>query len=122
MNTVQKRVPAFAFLPALMTLLFSSAVLQCAQGQDWPKPGTTVITVNDLFAEVGKRVPAFGGMFVDEERDTLYVYMAPGQPGDMTELDRAITDVFGSDRPPEHHLEVLAGDTRSASSRIGMIA
>ena len=109
MNTVQKRVPGLAFLLALMSFILSPAALPCAQGQDWPKPEPKVITVDDLFAEVGRKVPAFGGLFVDEERDTLYVYIAPGQPGDKAALDQAIKDVFGSARPPEHQVEVLVG-------------
>jgi hypothetical protein len=93
-----------------MSFVFSPAVLQRAHGQDQSKPPEpTVMTINDLFAEVGRRAPAFGGMFVDEARDTLYAYMVPGQPGDNAALDQAITDVFGTARPPEHHLDVLPG-------------
>jgi hypothetical protein len=64
-------------------------------------------TVHDLLNEIGMRVPAFGGMFVDEEKDTLYVYLVPGRPGTLPELDQAITEVLGDARPPQHRLQKL---------------
>jgi len=54
----------------------------------------TTATIDDVFAAVGARVPAFGGMFVDEDRNTLYVYMVPGQAGDLVALGQAISDAF----------------------------
>jgi hypothetical protein len=48
-------------------------------------------------------------MFVDEEKDTIYVYLVHGQPSDIAELDHAMTDVLGAGRPPQHHLEALTG-------------
>jgi hypothetical protein len=62
--------------------------------------------MNDLFAEVGQMVPAFGGCFTSG--DTLYVYLVPGKPGTLSQVDAALTEVFGSDRP-SGHLQGLAG-------------
>jgi hypothetical protein len=61
---------------------------------------------DDLFAAVGTRVPAFGGMFVNEDKNTLYVYMVPGQPGDIDSLEQAVTDVFG---PRQEQIEMITG-------------
>src|SRR5215472_15776249 len=66
-------------------------------------------TINDLFADIGKAVPAFGGMFVDESKDTLYVYMAPGERGDAASVGQAISSIFGDSRPPQHRLALLPG-------------
>jgi hypothetical protein len=54
-------------------------------------------------------VPAFGGLFVDESTDTLYVYMVPHLPGDLATLDQALTAAFGSNRPTEYRIETLPG-------------
>lgn len=62
-----------------------------------------------LIGSIGEKVPAFGGLFVDESRDTLYAYMVPGQAGDSSTLDRTISDVLGSGRPAAHRLQVLPG-------------
>jgi hypothetical protein len=70
---------------------------------------STATTVNDLLAEIGRRAPGFGGIFVDEEKDTLYVYDAGGLPDFAAVVDKAITDVLGTNRPSEHHLVVLQG-------------
>ena len=66
-------------------------------------------TADDVFSEVGRRVPVFGGMFVDESKDTLYVYSLNTEPAVVSRLDKAITEVFGPNRPPQSHFEVLQG-------------
>jgi hypothetical protein len=113
MNKLQQalteRMAGKTFLLALAFFALSPAAQPLAHCQDQPSQQPAVITINDLFAEIGRRVPAFGGMFVDEDKDTLYVYMVPGQPGDAGTLDQAITEVLGPGRPPEHHLEMLEG-------------
>jgi len=96
-----------AFTLALVGFLVSPASQYAAQCQAPPR--AQVRTIHDVFTDIGMRVSAFGGMFVDEEKDTLYVYLAAAHPGDLSELDQAITDVLGSNRPPLHHLEVLQG-------------
>lgn len=50
----------------LLVLMFSHGI---AQGQTDRCPG-------DLFANVSSTVPSFGGLFVDESTDSLYVYLA----------------------------------------------
>jgi hypothetical protein len=68
------------------------------------------ITPNDVFAEIGRRVPEFGGIFVDEERhDTLDIYVLSEGPDLAANLDRAITEVLGPDRPPQRRIELLQG-------------
>jgi hypothetical protein len=63
-------------------------------------------TIDDRFAEVGQMVPAFGGCFTSG--DNLYVYLVPGQSGTLTQVDEALTEVFGSGRP-SGQLQALAG-------------
>ena len=91
-----------AFALALFIFLISPAAKHAAWSQDQP-------TINDILQEVGLKVTAFGGMFVDEQKDTLYVYMVPDQPGEIPDVDKAITAVFGSYRPPQHNLVALPG-------------
>jgi hypothetical protein len=63
-------------------------------------------TLNDRFAQVGQLVPAFGGCFTSG--DILYVYLVPGKPGSLSQVNAALTQVFGSDRP-SGQLQALAG-------------
>jgi len=93
-----------ALFLSLWGLIFMVPVAysQVGQGQPEQQP----VTIDDLFDEVGNRVPAFGGMFVDEGKNTLYVYMVPGQSGDLATLEQAISDVFG---PRQQQIEMLAG-------------
>jgi len=93
-----------AALLVVYCALFASLMVSNAIGQ--PPRYATVL---DAFAQVGTRVPAFGGMFVDEGRDTVYVFLVPGQTGTIADVDQAMSDVFGANRPHEHHLEALPG-------------
>src|SRR5882724_9469194 len=73
-------LPRLAVVRALVLgALFSSQA--CDRSQDASKePQAKVIrkatrqTVDDRFTEVAWRNPAFGGMFVDEKKQTLIVY------------------------------------------------
>jgi len=106
-NTTQATNPIkhVIFVLALVAFLISSAGQHAAWSQEQP----AFTTIHDAFAQVGMRVPAFGGMFVDEKKDTVFVYMVAGQPGDVADLDRAITAVFGANRPTQHHLQAVEG-------------
>jgi hypothetical protein len=79
-----------------------------ALGHDLSDKPREVVTIDELLADVSDRVPAFGGMFVDEPSDTLYVYMVPGQPGDIAAVDQGLSEVLGAGRPPEHRLATRA--------------
>lgn len=92
-----------SFVCFLLSSIFIAPVVQCQE----PDPSPSVITVNDLLAEVGRTAPGFGGMFVDEKKDTLYVFMVDGGPDSAAAVDRAITEVLGSDRPSQTRIEVL---------------
>jgi hypothetical protein len=93
-------------LIVVVILLIAPPRAIAQEPSDQSSPTTTI---DDLFAEVGTRVPAFGGLFVDDAQDTLYVYMVPGQAGDAAGLDQALTDVLGEQRPPQTHLVTLVG-------------
>lgn len=99
----EKRVPIaakIAFALAITLFVLSPMGRSAAWSQDQ-------LSINDLFAQLGSVAPGFGGMYVDPDMDTLYVYMVAGQGGDLSELDQAITSVLGPDRPPEGNLVVL---------------
>ena len=62
-------------------------------------------TIDDLFLKVALKYPGFGGMYIDDSNDLLYVYLKSG------ELDEVVTElhtVFGKDRLPQK-AQVLQG-------------
>jgi hypothetical protein len=93
------------WLSALLLLVLASFPFCStrAHGQTEKCPGER------LLGGIGDKVPAFGGLFVDDSRDTLYAYMVPGEAGDSSTLDQAISDVLGSGRPAVHQLQLLPG-------------
>jgi Trypsin len=64
------------------------------------------------FSEIGWIVPEFGGMFLDSERETLYVYLDGAGPELAAKVDAAIRYAFGPERPAYRRLEVLPGQYR----------
>jgi hypothetical protein len=56
-------------------------------------------TVDDLFKGVADRNPRFGGMFVDEEEDVLYVYSVDPSEAAAAVAEEAVTAVFGEAQP-----------------------
>jgi len=66
-----------------------------------PKELTSPETLDDLFAAIAKQVPAFGGMFIDEQ-DNLAIYLTDLSPSVVIAVEAAIRDVFGAD---EHLLQ-----------------
>ncbi len=108
-NHTRSLINQVSFVMALFVFLISSAGIPAAYSQDQPGGQASVSNIHDAFAEIGMKVHGFGGMFVDEDKDTLYVYLVPGQPGDIAELEQTITDVFGSRRPPQRRIAALQG-------------
>src|ERR1700691_735964 len=100
-NPLQQHKDLALFFATLLTHIFLPLNAWCQDHQD---KELMAIPVHELFAEIGRRVPAFGGMFVGEDKDTLYAYMVPWQAGDAPAVDKAITDVLGYRRPPQHRL------------------
>ena len=86
------------FLVVLLIFVISPAAQQRALCQG---------TIDDRFAEVGQMVPAFGGCFTSN--DVLYVYLVPGEPGTLLQVDEALTEVFGSGRPSGGRIQALTG-------------
>jgi len=93
----------------LLALLITPAFQLPALSQNSSNPSNAPKNINDVVAQIGDRVPAFGGMFVDESQDTLYVYVVPGQSGNVAEIDQALSDVLGTARPSQHRLVALEG-------------
>lgn len=65
-----------------------------------------VQSLDDLFAEVAKRVPAFGGMFIGQDK-TLQVYLL--DPSQRAAAEAAIIAVFGRERLPQGRIQSLQG-------------
>ena len=106
-NRTRLRASALAVL--LMGFVILPSVRSAGQLAPEQEEVSPPATANDVFAEIGRRAQGFGGIFVDEEKDTLYVYVVGGSPDFAAVVDKAITDVLGPDRPPAHQLVVLQG-------------
>jgi hypothetical protein len=87
-------------------MIFLPALHGWAQHQ-MDRSGPPPFTINDVFAQIGAQVPEFGGMFVDADKDTLYIYVVGGRAALVPQLDLALTGVLGSDRPHQSRIEVL---------------
>jgi hypothetical protein len=64
-------------------------------------------TINDLFRAVNARIPAFGGMYVDPDKDTWYVQIVRGYSATTADVSQAVGDILGPDRPPESALVLV---------------
>jgi hypothetical protein len=65
-------------------------------------------SIDDLFLEVARRVPAFGGMYLGPDK-TLQVYLLNVDPATIKASEEAITAVFGRERIPAGTLHPLKG-------------
>jgi len=63
-------------------------------------------TLNELLAEVAARVPAFGGMFIGQDRK-LNIYLTDLNPVVAEAAKAAIAAVFGPERIPPEGVQVL---------------
>src|SRR5262249_54647974 len=63
-------------------------------------------TIDEQFAAVARRTPSFGGMYMDEERNVLYVYSWDQSAGAAAVARDAIAAVFG-DQPPGARVQIL---------------
>jgi hypothetical protein len=58
------------------------------------------LTLDERFVRITELVPEFGGMYLDEDQRTLWVYVTERRPHIIAELRHAIQDVFpGEDLP-----------------------
>lgn len=79
------------------------------------RPST--LTFDEQVSEVARVAPSFGGFFIDEAKDTLYVYMklrGTSSPSGTAALRRAVTAVSEAIvrrfRIPTHRVKVLEAD------------
>lgn len=68
-----------------------------AQGPNDPE-----LTIDDSFALIGKQVPEFGGMYVDEDNKALVVNVTQRTPGISGRLRKAIHEVFPDEDLPNN--------------------
>lgn len=74
-----------------------SAVRSPAPGSLGPKsiPQTGLQpTFDDQLAQLNKAVPTFGGLFVDEEADTLFIYLTRSSPAALQSVARRLRVLF----------------------------
>ena len=82
----------------------SSAVADQTRGEEGE--AARVTSLDDLFVEVARRVPAFGGMFIGPGQ-ALQVYLL--DPAQRAAAEEAIFAVFGRERLPQGGIQVLQG-------------
>jgi hypothetical protein len=66
-----------------------------------PLPGRQggMQTIDDQFAEVARRVPEFGGMYLEAASDTLILYLTDTSPAVVAAAKAELEAVFGTDLP-----------------------
>jgi hypothetical protein len=69
----------------------------------------TVRTLDDMFSDVAKLVPDFGGMFLSKDKSALQVYLLDPTPKKVKAVDGAITQVFGRRIIPKGGIKALKG-------------
>jgi hypothetical protein len=79
--------------------------MQNSPQQSVPDPGAQ--TVDDLFMQMARRKPSFGGMFVDEKKQILYVYSKDPRREELSFLRKELDDVMGSVAVPQFRIQVL---------------
>jgi hypothetical protein len=60
-------------------------------------------TIDDLFATVARRQPGFGGLYVDEDQATLYIYL---RGGDVDAVVAGLKAVLGAEYPAQYRVQV----------------
>jgi hypothetical protein len=72
---------------------------------------------NDVFGEIGRIAPDFGGMFLDNDNDIVYVYRVRGGPSSAAYLNVAIAAVLGRAYPARSRVAILEGQYSFAQLR-----
>jgi hypothetical protein len=70
-----------------------------------PDPGAQ--TVDDLFMQMARRKPTFGGMFVDEKKQILFVYLKDPRREELSSLRKELDDVMGPVAVPQLRVQIL---------------
>ena len=93
-----KRISAVAIFGLLVVM---AVTLASGGGSDDESTtaGAEFKTHDDLLLDINRRVPEFGGMFLSEDNETLYVYVTKGSEYtlDMETVKVAIEDVLKND-------------------------
>jgi hypothetical protein len=98
-------------LTFLLAIVVASGSIPLTLGADLPEAAGNSQnkgagkTLDDLFTDVSRRIPAFGGMFLDG--DTLNVYLT--DPRQKAAVAEAIVAVFGLEIIPVGGMQVLQG-------------
>ena len=110
-----KKAIALTLVAMLLSIVVASDATRptLAMGQQIPglqpdKPRRWS-TIDDQFASIAERVPAFGGMFVDEANDVLYVYLVNPAEDKTARAAAAIAAAFDGDHIPQDKIRALPG-------------
>jgi hypothetical protein len=88
----------------ILSLAIVSLAILASNGSAF---GQSAPTINDRFAQLNNSVPGFGGLYVDPDKDTLYVLMVSGHDMAPVQFQQALTDAFGPDVPRQGKTVVL---------------
>lgn len=108
-SAVQRRIPFTTVTLALTIVCSVPNIGQQTTLQNLTPPQPR--NANDVFADLGRAVPEFGGMFVDEQRnDTLDVYVLGNDPSLAARLDVAINAIpeLAMTRAQQTQIKLLA--------------
>jgi hypothetical protein len=99
-------LPILVIMAAVLAFLSMDKKERSEAMQPQPAQNGKEQTMDDLLLEVARRVPEFGGLFIDEQ-DRLAVYLL-----DLTKsaaAEEAIVDVFGRERIPPGGIQAIQG-------------
>jgi hypothetical protein len=99
-------VVVLAIVAVAATEALGDAELHRGSSQDQPLSNDAVVEHDDLFAQVARVAPGFGGMFLDES-GALNVYLL--DPTQQEAAEAAITAIFGREGLPPGEVRVLQG-------------
>jgi hypothetical protein len=74
-------------------------------------------TLDDMFSDVAKLAPDFGGMFLSEDESTLQVYLLDPSPQKVKAVETAIAQVFGRGVIPTKGIKAFKGQFGFAQLR-----
>ncbi len=92
------RMPALVVIVGLITVLAWYPPLSSAAP---PDPISSSATMDDVSAEVGRRIPSFAGFYVDESTRTVHVLTTSGSSTDASRARDEWASLMGSAAPAD---------------------
>lgn len=105
----------FTVLALLLTGLIYVIPTSAQEDENGEEQGAAPVggylqTLDDVFLEVSLAVPDFGGAYVDEDSDTLLIFLLNQDDSVKEAALSKLKEVFGPDRLSQQNVQILQGD------------